>query len=312
MNKPQLILSGRKTVRLAVVIVLLLSALGCQPESPPEPPSGERAYQDVVTQTDMGPRTPGSEAHAQIRTWLNQELTEAGWQVEEQELPAQRQTAYNIVASRESPTAGPAPWIVIGAHYDSRFWADNDPDAARHRDPVPGGNDGASGVAVLLELARTLPEDLPNNVWLVFFDAEDNGGIPGWDWIMGSRAFVESLGSDLPDAAIIVDMIGDRDLNIHYEKSSDPRLMQQIWGTAAELGYEEQFIPEYRFRILDDHVPFLDAGVPAADLIDFDYPYWHTLEDTADKVSAESLLAVSDTLWHWLQQRLDFSEPGES
>jgi Zn-dependent M28 family amino/carboxypeptidase len=291
-------------------IMMLLAA--CQPQVQTLVPSGERAYQDVVTQVDMGPRTPGSAAHTQIQAWLSEQLQQSGWQVEIQALPVQGQTAYNLVAKREAPTSGAAPWIVIGAHYDSRFWADRDPDPARHRDPVPGGNDGASGVAVLLELARTLPEDLPNNVWLVFFDAEDNGSIPGWDWIMGSRAFVDALGSDLPDAAVIVDMIGDADLNIHYEKNSDSRLLQQIWATAADLGYEEQFIPEYRYRILDDHVPFLEAGIPAADLIDFDYTYWHTVADTADKVSAESLLAVSDTLWHWLQQKLDLTESVEN
>jgi Zn-dependent M28 family amino/carboxypeptidase len=94
-------------------------------------------------------------------------------------------------------------------------------------------------------------------------------------------------------------MIGDADLNIYKERKSDPAITDQIWAQAAALGYA-QFIPEYKFSMVDDHTPFLQKGVPAVDLIDFDYPYWHTSADTAAKVSAESLHAVGDTLWHWL------------
>jgi glutaminyl-peptide cyclotransferase len=133
---------------------------------------------------------------------------------------------------------------------------------------------------------------------LVFFDAEDNGRIPGWDWILGSRAFVEAL-EGKPDAAVIVDMIGDADLEIYLERGSDPELSAEIWDVAAYLGYS-QFIPTPKYHILDDHVPFLEAGIPALNIIDFDYPYWHTIEDTVDKVSAESLEAVGETLRVWL------------
>ena len=127
--------------------------------------------------------------------------------------------------------------------YDSRMVADQDPDPAKRSEPVPGANDGASGVAVLLELARILPEDFPGTVWLVFFDAEDNGNIPGWDWILGSTAFVDGL-QGKPDAAVIIDMIGDADLRIPYERNSDPPLMGEIWNAAAAQGYEEIFVSE--------------------------------------------------------------------
>jgi Zn-dependent M28 family amino/carboxypeptidase len=144
-----------------------------------------------------------------------------------------------------------------------------------------------------------LPQDLDKQVWLVFFDSEDNGRLPGWDWILGSRAFVDAL-EGTPDSVVIVDMIGDADLNIYKERNSDPELTDEIWQIAAEAGYGEQFIPEPKHSMLDDHTPFLERGIRAIDIIDFDYPYWHTSEDTPDKVSAHSLEAVGETLRLWL------------
>jgi Zn-dependent M28 family amino/carboxypeptidase len=203
----------------------------------------------------------------------------------------------NVIAYRGATR----PQIILGAHYDTRMFADNDPDPSKQLEPVPGANDGASGVAVLLELARVLPADSAP-VWLVFFDAEDNGRIEGWDWILGSQAFVEGLEFQ-PEAAVIVDMIGDADQNIYIERNSDPALVQEIWNIAAELGYEQSFIPRPKYSMLDDHTPFLQAGIPAVDIIDFDYPYWHTSEDTVDKVSAESLEVVGITLQEWIARR---------
>ena len=200
----------------------------------------------------------------------------------------------NVIAKRGHEK----PQIILLAHYDSRLLADNDSDPTKQGLPVPGANDGASGVAVLLELARTLPNDsVP--VWLVFVDAEDNGRIPGWDWILGSRAFAGSL-TDRPKAVVLVDMIGDADLNIYREKTSDQTLTDQIWQSANELGYADQFINADKFAMIDDHSPFLDKGFHAIDIIDFDYPYWHTVSDTADKVSPASLAVVGNTLLAWL------------
>jgi glutaminyl-peptide cyclotransferase len=258
---------------------------------------GDHAYADVQTQLDFGPRTPGSEGHVKIREWMRAELESAGWTVEIHESNRLGHPIYNLVAKRSEE----GPQIILGAHYDTRFFADNDPDTSKHAEPVPGANDGASGVAVLLELARSLPKDIPPT-WLVFFDTEDQGRIEGWDWILGSRAFAEEM-KIMPRAVVIVDMIGDADLNIHFEKNSNTELRQEIWDTAAQLGYEDIFIPTEKFSMLDDHTPFLEAGIPAVDLIDFDYPYWHTTQDTADKVSAESLDAVGETLWHWIEDQ---------
>jgi Zn-dependent M28 family amino/carboxypeptidase len=282
---------------LAVVVGWYAYSFLAQP--PPKPVSfdGERAYEDVLTQVSFGPRIPGSDGHAKIQEWMRQELEAAGWQVEIQTSEALGHSIENLVARR---TTDP-PQILLGAHYDTRMFADNDPDPVNHKSFVPGANDGASGVAVLLELARSLPEQTVP-VWLVFFDAEDNGRIEGWDWILGSREFVKSNPIQ-PRGVIIVDMIGDADLNIYKERNSNPELTEAIWAVAQDLGYEDKFIPEYEHSMLDDHTPFLEAGIPAVDIIDFDYPYWHTVQDTPDKVSAESLSAVGETLRAWVMQQ---------
>jgi Zn-dependent M28 family amino/carboxypeptidase len=103
-----------------------------------------------------------------------------------------------------------------------------------------------------------------------------------------------------PSAVVVVDMVGDADLNIYKESNSDPRLTAEIWDSAKKLGFSDKFIDQYKFPMIDDHTPFLEAGIPAVDIIDFDYPYWHTVQDTADKVSAESLQVVGETLRVWV------------
>lgn len=262
---------------------------------------GTRALRDVEHQVSLGPRIPGSDGHDQIVDWMVSELESMDWSVEIQTTERLGNPIKNVIARREGKDQSSNSWIILGAHYDTRIYADQDPNPEFRTQPVPGANDGASGVAVLLELSRVLPSDIEQDVWLVFFDAEDNGRIPGWDWILGSRAFVESL-EGKPDAAVIVDMIGDTDLEIYLERGSDPVLSAEIWDVAALLGYS-QFIPTHKYHVLDDHVPFLEAGIPAVDIIDFDYPYWHTIEDTVDKVSAQSLEAVGETLRIWLLER---------
>lgn len=289
---------------LAVIGLLLAGAIGwyvlafrSEPNADTSVFNGQRAYEDVKTQVDLGPRWPGSEGHAQLQDWMQSELEAAGWQVEIQESEAMGHPIENIVAKRSDES----PQIIFGAHYDTRIYADRDSDSSKHEEYVPGANDGASGVAVLLELARTLPDDTPP-IWLVFFDAEDNGDIESWDWILGSREFVKNNILE-PQAVVIVDMIGDADLNIYKEYNSNPELTTEIWDVAKSLGYEDKFIPDYKHSMTDDHTPFLEAGMPAIDIIDFDYPYWHTTQDTTDKVSGESLEVVGKTLWTWVTQQ---------
>jgi Zn-dependent M28 family amino/carboxypeptidase len=263
--------------------------------SAPREFSGERALQDVISQVKLGPRIPGSDAHKQTITWIQQELKKSGWTTEIQTGSLLGHPIQNVIGKRGSGT----PWIILGAHFDTRMKADQDPNVNQRTQAVPGANDGASGVAVLLELARALPQDLKSQVWLVFFDVEDQGDLPGWDWILGSRWFASQLTSR-PDAVVIVDMIGDADLNIYKERTSNQQLVQSIWSAAEAAGYQKQFIPQLKYSMEDDHTPFLQKGFNAADLIDFDYPYWHTVQDTPDKVSAESLKAVGETLFQWI------------
>ena len=288
-----------------IISVIILMAIGVVLIALPRLQSGQqtffdgqRALKDVAYQLNLGPRTPGSDAHQQTTDWISAELKINGWAVDIQTGNIQGHPYQNIIGKRGSSDSA----IILGAHYDTRLVADQDPDPAKRTLPVPGANDGASGVAVLIELARTLPSNTSSNVWLVFFDIEDQGDIPGWDWILGSQAFADSITTP-PQAVVVVDMIGDANLNIYKEKTSNADLVKQIWDTAAEAGYSGQFIAQEKYSMLDDHTPFLQRGYAAADLIDFDYPYWHTTADTLDKVSAESLKVVGDTLSNWVQSK---------
>ncbi len=195
------------------------------------------------------------------------------------------------------------PWTLIGAHYDLRIYADKDPILENRLQAVPGANDGASGVAVLLELSRIIERlEKKGTIWLVFFDAEDNGNIENRDWIMGSQFFVDNL-TTYPDQVVILDMIGDKDLGIYQEKYSDTQLTQEIWDTAIQLGYGSYFLSELKYRIIDDHLPFIEKGIAAVDIIDFEYPFWHTTMDTADKVAPLSLKVVGETIMTWINNQ---------
>lgn len=258
----------------------------------------------VHQQCDFGPRPPGSAALEQTRDYIVGSLEEAGWTAEVQDFTYKDTPIHNITAHRGEPGAP----LLIAAHYDTRPRADMDPDHPER--PILGANDGASGTAVLLELAhafRDAPASPP--VWLVFFDAEDHGRIDDWDWSVGAAYYAQNL-QVIPQAVVVVDMVGDADLQLYLEQNSTPALAGQIWDTANSLGYGDFFISEPKWSIIDDHIPFVQKQIPAALLIDFDYPYWHTLADTPDKVSAESLEVVGRTLEHWIETRGQ-SGPGD-
>jgi Zn-dependent M28 family amino/carboxypeptidase len=156
-----------------------------------------------------------------------------GWEASVDEFSYLGTPLTNITGRRQP---GPGPLILLGAHYDTRRFADRD--AANAAQPVPGANDGGSGVAVLLELARVLADEEPTcDLRLAFFDGEDNGGIDGWDWAAGARHYAEGL-DRAPLAVVVVDMVGDRDLDLPLERTSTPDLAAEIWSAAQALGLD--------------------------------------------------------------------------
>lgn len=287
-----------------MAVFVIAAAVGCGPGPEREAEfSGERALRRVAEQMDFGPRYPGSRGHAALQGWIEAQLMEQGWGVERQTFEHQGIPLSNIIGGQEG--LGDRMYLV-GAHYDTRPVADEE--SGSDPPPVPGANDGASGVAVLLELARVLPRDRLNcDLRLVFFDAEDSGRLPGWDWTLGSSYYAAHMDVE-PDAVVIVDMIGDADLQLPRERNSTPELVDELWSVGRELGYEA-FLDRQGYSIIDDHTPFLRRGVPAVDIIDFDYPYWHTKEDTLDKVSANSLMAVGHTVETWLEAECGRTAP---
>lgn len=272
-------------------------------ESTPSPLSslefdGDEAYEQLLNQMDFGPRWPGSPGHTAVGDYVVEQLKEYGWEVEEQYLPYQSLSARNIIGKKN---IGAGPITLIGAHYDTRRIADRSPESA---EPVPGAVDGASGVAVLLELARTLElEQSEREIWLTFFDLEDqgSGGMPEFAWAAGSRLMADSM-TITPDAVVIVDMVGDADQQLFFEGNSDREFQILLWQIAAELGFGDRFIPEHRHTMIDDHLAFVERGILTSLIIDFDYPYWHTVEDTASKASPESLFSVGRTLEYWIEE----------
>ena len=298
---------ARRAWHTALLLTLLVGSaalLGCTLWEPTHF-QGDLAYRHVEAQLAMGPRTPDSAGSQKLQDYIVGELQRRGWTVETQEFTFRDVPLCNIIARR-----GEGPIVLLGAHYDTRREADRDPDPARRDEPVPGGNDGASGVAILLELARVLGrQNLDVQVWLAFFDGEDQGEIEQWPWSVGAAYMAENLKpGEVPRYVVIADMVGDADQQLYWEQFSDATMKQKIWDLAKELGYSDTFTPTVRFPILDDHLPFLKRGIPAVDIIDFDYPYWHTVADTADKVSTQSLERVGRVLEELVRRRVGLED----
>jgi hypothetical protein len=259
---------------------------------------GDNAYEYLIEQCEFGPRPPGSENLSLCREFITEELELQGWVTQLQNFTYLDVECANVIATWSSEKSD---YIILGAHYDTRPHADRDPDAANRTKPILGANDGASGVALLLELARILPENVRSRIEIVLFDAEDSGGINGWDWIQGSTYYVNQLTAEMKaniTAMILVDIVGDKNLRLLRESSSTDSLQNLVWSIAEDLGHNDSFLDSPGGSILDDHRPFLSAGIPSLDIIQHaPFPwYWHTLEDTPDKCSAESLEIVGRVL----------------
>jgi glutaminyl-peptide cyclotransferase len=283
-----------------IVVILLLSGFIIQVNAQiSHVPifNGDDAYDFLLGQCSYGPRPPGSENLTLCKLYIQETLESFGWNVTLQNFTYRETLCTNIIATCNSSTNAT---IILGAHYDTRPKATSDPDPLNRTKPILGANDGGSGVAILMELAHVLPESVRSDVELVFFDAEDSGEINGWDWIQGSTYYVSQLSPERKDsirAMILVDMVGDIDLELPRESSSTKSLQNFIWDIADQLGYSDVFVDAYRGSIIDDHSPFLEVNIPAVDLIQIPFPsYWHTLADTPDKCSAESLEIVGRVL----------------
>jgi glutaminyl-peptide cyclotransferase len=303
----------RPTVLALASSILLLA--GCRHRI--EGIDGRRALQRVVHQVEAGPRIPGTPGHDAIRAWIVSELERLGAKVEVQEtvdtLDGRRLDLRNITG-RFGPTTGRP--IVLMAHWDSRPWCDRDPDSTKLNDPMPGANDGGSGVAVLLEVAEVLHTRAPRvPVDLVFVDGEDQGRAHD-DYCIGSREWANQFAGKpndpgRPVAGFVFDMVGDKDLQIFPEAQSVARasnLVDLVLDAARATG-AASFKPEPRWDVSDDHVSLLDAGIPAVDIIDFDYPAWHTHRDLPDQVSAQSLAEVASVA-AWIVLESPLARPG--
>ncbi len=266
--------------------------------------NGQQAFQYLKKQCDFGPRNPGSEGHKKCLDYLCSTLQDFGADVKTQSFlltfgsPAQTVSANNIIAAFNPQNK---QRVLLCAHWDTRPWADMDPNPANKNTPIAGANDGASGVAVLLEIAHILHQNIPPvGIDIVLFDGEDAGQHDkNRSYAQGSAAFAAQMNLITPPYfGILLDMIGDKDLSVYKEAYSQqyaPTIVDQVWKRAQDLGIIE-FVPETGYAIFDDHIPLLEAGIPCIDLIDFDYKYWHTVEDTPDKCSDKSLQKVGDLI----------------
>jgi glutaminyl-peptide cyclotransferase len=264
---------------------------------------GTEAFKYLMDQCQLGPRNPGSEGHEKTKKYLLDNLSQYTNLVKTQEFVYQDTTQKakleltNIIASFYPDKK---QRILFCAHWDTRPTADNDPNFSLREKPIEGANDGASGVAVLLEIAKIISQKKPKwGVDIILFDGEDYGPEGKLEeFCLGSKYFVKNKGDYKPEFGILLDMIGDKDLNIYKEGYSTRYagdFITLVWATARRLEFE-CFKDSTKYFVYDDHIPLLEAGIPCIDLIDFDYPYWHTTQDTPDKCSPESLQKIGEVL----------------
>jgi len=300
---------------MKIFVFLLLLFFSCGPDVPEF--DENRAFRHLLTQCDFGPRNPGSDGYYACLDFMVKEFEKYADEVILQEFsykdPRIRKKTHQLtnVIARFNPNA--EFQTMISCHWDTRPVADMEDNREDKNQPIIGANDGASGVAVILELARILGENAPQiGVNLVMFDGEDMG-LPGENetYCQGSRYFAKYPPIPLPYEAINLDMVGDKQLHLPIEKYSlefNPELVRYLWKRADDLGLDAfDMTPQY--AIYDDHVPLYQiAGIPAIDLIDFKYPnpyanFWHTMDDIPENCSEESLDQVGRLMVDYIYYR---------
>ncbi len=299
-------------MRLFILFIFIF--LSCGPSGPKF--DEDNAFQYLIEQCEFGPRNPGSEGYYKCLDFMLQKLEETADDVIVQPFSYRekrnkiRYELQNVIA-RYNPDS--EFQTIISCHWDTRPWADEEELREDRNQPIIGANDGASGVAVLLELAKIMGKQPPPiGVNLVFFDGEDMG-IPGENetYCQGSRFFAKNLPIPKPNEAINLDMVADKQLHLPVEKYSlefHPELVRYLWSRADDMGLKAfDITPQH--AIYDDHVPLYQiAGIPSIDLIDFKYPnsyanFWHTMDDLPEHCSAKSLGQVGKLMIDYIYNR---------
>lgn len=321
----------KQLIKIALIVCSAIIATSCGGKTPVQATStplsveaqkglsievdADTVFAFVEAQTSMGPRVPGMTGHDRCIAFIKERLVSYGAEVSEQDTifaPAgteiQPQRVRNITGRFN---VGAPRHVLLLAHYDTRPWADEDSDPANHDTPIAGANDGASGVAVLLEIAR-LMEQLPDNVEveMLFVDAEDAGNhTEDLSWCIGSQAWASSfdpLSRGIPEYAILLDMVGGKNAIFHREYFSEQyasRINNKVWNTAKQLGHGERFPNEIGGALNDDHIHILSVGIPAIDIVESANPTtqsfnptWHTLEDNIENIDRATLKMVGDVV----------------
>lgn len=274
--------------------------------------SGDSAYQYIARQCNFGPRVPGSSAHFRCGDYLENEMKKYGSvTIQEPTLVAYNGNSYkakNIICSINPDSARR---VLLLAHWDSRPWADADPDSSKHNQPVMGANDGASGVGVLMELSRIFSINPPKiGVDILFVDMEDMGTDGDENsWALGTQYWVNNRHTPgyQPLFGILLDMVGAKNARFEHEVYSKyyaPQILSHVWNIAINSGYGKFFKNSPGGGITDDHVFTNQAGIPTIDIIDTNntdsqsgfFPQWHTTHDVIDNISSETLKAVGQTV----------------
>ena len=279
--------------------------------------SADSAMSYLRRQVQFGPRVPNTESHRKAADWMVAELKRHGAEVHEQttDLTAFDGTVLKCrnIFARFNPQAQGNRLLLL-AHYDTRPWADQDPDPANHKRPIDGANDGASGVAVLLETARHLAASNPGaGIDILLSDAEDYGATEDEDsWAMGARYFAQQMQANgwTPSTAILLDMVGGRGAKFPYEyfsRQAAPTLDRAVRKAAVKAGYGHMFPDTPGSAVTDDHIELIKMGIPAIDIIEYNEetgfnPTWHTMADNIDNIDPATLKAVGQSLLQYIYE----------